>query len=114
MAKFITTTLFRRTLQSVLEERKSLPAEALAEFVKLAEKERLPLEKILSREKAIPDNDIYSALAEAAGLPFDNLAAWQPPDSVPASILPICLRGRAPGVIRVSACLPMANARKPP
>lgn len=92
MAKFITTTLFRRTLQSVLEERKSLPAEALAEFVKLAEKERLPLEKILSREKAIPENDIYSALADAAGLPFDNLATWQPPDSVPASILPICQR----------------------
>ncbi|HNW34825.1 MAG TPA: GspE/PulE family protein [Candidatus Ozemobacteraceae bacterium] len=92
MAKILSTTLFRRTLQSVLEERQALPPERLSELVRLAEKERIPLEQVLTREKALPDSVTYSALAEAAGLVFDDLATWQPPDSYPAQILPVCQR----------------------
>ncbi|HOY67193.1 MAG TPA: GspE/PulE family protein [Candidatus Ozemobacteraceae bacterium] len=92
MAKIISATLFRRTIQSVIEERGLLPPEKLQELVRLAEKERLPLEQLLAREKSLPEQEVYACLAEAAGLPFDDLTAWQPPESLSSQVLPVCQR----------------------
>ncbi len=112
MAKILATRLLRRPLDVLLVERNLLDQATVAAILEQAQKEGLPLDELLLRE--CPDLDekaFYPVLAEANGLPYSDLPAFEPPAGLPSTIPALLMRYGALPTAFVDGVLTVAFSR---
>ncbi|MBI3038464.1 Flp pilus assembly complex ATPase component TadA, partial [bacterium] len=92
MAKLIKTSLLRRPLDIILENRKILDRNSLNVFMAKSEKNSIPLEDILVAEANIPEDTLYSAIADSFSFPFTDLSDFQKPEELGSQVISLCTR----------------------
>ncbi|MFZ2956652.1 MAG: ATPase, T2SS/T4P/T4SS family [Candidatus Ozemobacteraceae bacterium] len=111
MAKLLPATQIRRPLATILKERGFIRSALIRELVKRAEDEGVAFEELLSRERTLPEDKLYAAIAESFGLPFTDLAEYKKIQTLGAPAAEICVRARVVPLALVDGVLSVAIAK---
>lgn len=94
MAKLIANLALKKPVELIFEENGIADRESLQKYQKLAQTEKIPLEKFLVENEIASEIDVYGALAKAYSLEFSPAPEILEEDDVSERLTRICSRER--------------------